>query len=104
MSGGQQQRVSVARALVTDPALLLADEPTGNLDSVSTNDVLGLFDELHEQGRTVVVITHEIEVGHRAVSYTQLQRIGIGQTARGDLETDAAPQSPGGRQRRRSAP
>ncbi|HET7800693.1 MAG TPA: ABC transporter ATP-binding protein [Humibacillus xanthopallidus] len=62
LSGGQQQRVSIARALVTDPTLILADEPTGNLDSVSTADVLGLFRDLHEQGRTVVLITHEAEV------------------------------------------
>src|SRR6478752_1152811 len=66
LSGGQQQRVSVARALVTDPSLILADEPTGNLDSAATADVLGLFDELHEQGRTIVLITHEHEVAHRA--------------------------------------
>ncbi|MBN8882604.1 MAG: ABC transporter ATP-binding protein [Salana multivorans] len=66
LSGGQQQRVAVARALVGDPALILADEPTGNLDSVSTDDVLALFDELHEQGRTVVLITHEDEVAARA--------------------------------------
>ena len=66
LSGGQQQRVAVARALATDPALVLADEPTGNLDSVATEDVLGLFDELHEQGRTVVLITHEAEVAARA--------------------------------------
>ncbi|KQS02608.1 hypothetical protein ASF93_10095 [Microbacterium sp. Leaf347] len=66
LSGGQQQRVSVARALVTKPSLILADEPTGNLDSVSTEDILALFDELHQQGRTVVVITHEHEVADRA--------------------------------------
>ena len=66
LSGGQQQRVSVARALVTDPQLILADEPTGNLDSASTADVLDLFDELHAQGRTIVLITHEHDVAARA--------------------------------------
>ncbi|WP_216364232.1 ABC transporter ATP-binding protein [Subtercola boreus] len=66
LSGGQQQRVAVARALVGEPTMILADEPTGNLDSVSTRDVLGLFDELHELGRTIVLITHEIEVAERA--------------------------------------
>ena len=65
-SGGQQQRVAVARALVGEPSLVLADEPTGNLDSRSTADVLDLFDDLHEQGRTIVLITHEHEVAQRA--------------------------------------
>jgi putative ABC transport system ATP-binding protein len=66
LSGGQQQRVAIARALVTDPALILADEPTGNLDSTATADVLDLFDELHQSGRTIVLITHEADVAHRA--------------------------------------
>ena len=66
LSGGQQQRVAVARALVGEPALILADEPTGNLDSRSTEDALALFDELHAQGRTIVLITHELEVAEHA--------------------------------------
>jgi len=73
MSGGQQQRVAVARALVTDPALVLADEPTGNLDSRSTEDVLGLFDELHAAGRTIVLITHEHDVADRAARTVRIR-------------------------------
>jgi putative ABC transport system ATP-binding protein len=73
LSGGQQQRVAVARALVTEPALLLADEPTGNLDSRATADVLTILDELNAAGRTIVVITHETEVGDRAQRLVRLR-------------------------------
>ncbi|HMK96352.1 MAG TPA: ABC transporter ATP-binding protein [Acidimicrobiales bacterium] len=66
LSGGQQQRVAVARALVTEPDVLLADEPTGNLDSRSSADVLGMFDELHRAGRTIILITHEQDVANAA--------------------------------------
>jgi putative ABC transport system ATP-binding protein len=66
LSGGQQQRVAVARALVTEPDLILADEPTGNLDSKSAADVMRLMGELHDAGRTLVLITHDVEVASAA--------------------------------------
>ncbi len=66
LSGGQQQRVVIARAMVTEPVLLLADEPTGALDSVASADVLDLFDELNSRGRTIVLITHEDDVATHA--------------------------------------
>jgi putative ABC transport system ATP-binding protein len=73
LSGGQQQRVAVARALVTQPALVLADEPTGNLDSVSSADVLALLRRLHASGRTIVLITHDAEVAARASRVVQIR-------------------------------
>jgi putative ABC transport system ATP-binding protein len=73
LSGGQQQRVAVARALVTEPALILADEPTGNLDSVSSADVLGLLTDLHRSGRTIVLITHDADVADRAGRIVQIR-------------------------------
>jgi putative ABC transport system ATP-binding protein len=66
LSGGQQQRVAVARALVTTPSLILADEPTGNLDTKASQDVMGVFDQLNAAGRTIVLITHEQDVAAHA--------------------------------------
>jgi putative ABC transport system ATP-binding protein len=73
LSGGQQQRAAIARALVTNPALILADEPTGNLDSVAAADVMEIFDSVHRAGRTVVMITHEEEVAARAHRVVRLR-------------------------------
>jgi putative ABC transport system ATP-binding protein len=86
LSGGQQQRVAVARAIVTDPSLVLADEPTGNLDSRSTDDVLDIFGQLNDEGRTIVLITHE---DHVADSARRIVRLGDGKVLE-DRRTDTA--------------
>lgn len=83
LSGGQQQRVAIARALVNDPLVILADEATGNLDSVSGAEILELFDELHEQGKTLIMVTHDDEVARRAERAIRLRD--------GRVESDVRP-------------
>ncbi|HEY5691452.1 MAG TPA: ABC transporter ATP-binding protein [Cyclobacteriaceae bacterium] len=66
LSGGQRQRVAIARALVNDPSIILADEPTGNLDSKTSYDIMGLFQKLHDKGNTIIMVTHEDDIAHYA--------------------------------------
>jgi putative ABC transport system ATP-binding protein len=73
LSGGQRQRVAMARALVTNPSIILADEPTGNLDSKTTEEMLGLFQDLHARGHTLIIVTHEEDIARRAARTVRLR-------------------------------
>lgn len=73
LSGGQRQRVAVARALVNNPSIILADEPTGNLDSKTSEEIMGLFEEIHKQGNTIIVVTHEEDIAQHAHRIVRLK-------------------------------
>jgi putative ABC transport system ATP-binding protein len=73
LSGGQRQRVAIARALVTNPSILLADEPTGNLDSKTTVDIMQLFDQLHKEGQTIIMVTHEDDIANHCQRNIKMQ-------------------------------
>lgn len=80
LSGGQRQRVAVARAIVNNPSIILADEPTGNLDSVTSYEIMGLFDEIHKKGNTIILVTHEEEIARHAHRIIRLKD--------GEIESD----------------
>ena len=101
LSGGQQQRVAIARALVTNPAILLADEPTGNLDSKTSIEIMGIFQDLNDSGKTVVLITHEADIAQHAKRIVQVrdgliqqdERIEQHRVMRSGIEAPVAPRA-----------
>ena len=86
MSGGQRQRVAIARSLINDPSIIMADEPTGNLDSKSTKEVLEIFSNLYQSGKTVIIVTHELGVANYAERHVILSDGHISKDIRGKLE------------------
>ncbi|MEK6254099.1 MAG: ABC transporter ATP-binding protein [Gemmatimonadales bacterium] len=86
LSGGQRQRVAIARALVNGPSIILADEPTGNLDSVTSEEIMSVFDELHDQGQTIIMVTHEPHITAHAERVITLRD--------GEIESHDAPRTP----------
>jgi putative ABC transport system ATP-binding protein len=86
LSGGQRQRVAVARALVNNPSIILADEPTGNLDSATSVEIMALFQEIHKNGNTVIIVTHEDEIAQYAHRIVRLKD--------GEIESDTINKSP----------
>jgi putative ABC transport system ATP-binding protein len=95
LSGGQKQRVAIARALVARPAILLADEPTGNLDSRTSEEILALFDELHRRGQTIIMVTHEADVARHARRIIRMKdgRVQSDLPVEQDVVFEAAPES-----------
>jgi putative ABC transport system ATP-binding protein len=91
LSGGQQQRVAIARSLVNDPYFMLADEPTGNLDSVTTDEILRLLEKLNNEGKTIILVTHEAEVGNRT---KRIIRLRDGQLASDTRQAEAGSRNP----------
>lgn len=85
MSGGQRQRVAIARALINNPAIIMADEPTGNLDSKSTREVMEIFSKLYEDGKTIILVTHELDVARYATRHVILSDGHISKDIRGPL-------------------